>query len=172
VDCAPGHGQRVGPRQFYSVEVAPEFSAISAEGRTSVVHKCTDGNPRGRPKKTEQVIEIEAMARQYAPQAMEALVKIAMTGKSDSARVAASIAILDRAFGRPRQSLEAKNASNVQYFISDQPLTAEEWERDIAPEIENSPRNCACSRRHRICFRRVHQQIGTVRALSAPSLRH
>ena len=27
-----------------------------------------------------------------------------------------------------RQPLEAKNASNVQYFISDQPLTAEEWE--------------------------------------------
>jgi hypothetical protein len=33
----------------------------------------------------------EALARQYAPQAMEAHVKIAMTGKSDSARVAAAI---------------------------------------------------------------------------------
>jgi hypothetical protein len=50
-------------------------------------------------------------------------------GKTDGARVAAATAILDRAFGRPRQTLEAKNASNVQYFISDQPLTAEEWER-------------------------------------------
>jgi hypothetical protein len=87
------------------------------------------GNPGGRPKKTEQVIEIEALARQYAPQAMEALIKIAANGKSDSARVAASIAILDRAFGRPRQTLEAQNAPNVQYFISDKPLTAEEWER-------------------------------------------
>jgi len=76
----------------------------------------------------EQVIEIEALARQYATQAMEAGVKIATSGKSDSARVAVSIAILDRAFGRPLQTLEAKNASNVQYFISDRPLTAEEWE--------------------------------------------
>jgi hypothetical protein len=87
------------------------------------------GNPGGRPRKTEQLIEIEQLARQYAPQAMEALVKIATTGKSDSARVAASIAILDRAFGRPRQTLEARNASNIQYFISDKPLTADEWER-------------------------------------------
>jgi phage gp46-like protein len=79
--------------------------------------KGRSGNPGGRPKKTEQLVEIEQLARQYAPQAMEALVKIAMSGKTDSARVAASIAILDRAFGRPRQTLEAKNASNVQYFI-------------------------------------------------------
>jgi hypothetical protein len=55
---------------------------------------------------------------------MEALVKIAMTGKTDSARVAASIAILDRAFGRPRQTLQAESKSNVQYFITDKPLTA------------------------------------------------
>jgi hypothetical protein len=86
------------------------------------------GNPRGRPKKTEQVIEIEAMARRYAPQAMEALVKIATTGKSDSARVAAATAILDRAFGRPRQTLDGQSGENVSYFISDRPLTAEEWE--------------------------------------------
>jgi hypothetical protein len=59
---------------------------------------------------------------------MEALVKIATTSKSVSARVAASIAILDRAFGMPRQTLQAQNESNVQYFISDKPLTIEEWE--------------------------------------------
>jgi hypothetical protein len=87
------------------------------------------GNPRGRPKKTEQVIEIEAMARRYAPQAMEALVKIATTGKSDSARVAAATAILDRAFGRPRIIEVQNDNSNGQYIISDRPLTQEEWER-------------------------------------------
>jgi hypothetical protein len=49
--------------------------------------KGVSGNPGGRPKKMEQVIEIEALARKYAPQTMEALVKIATTGKSDSARL-------------------------------------------------------------------------------------
>ena len=86
------------------------------------------GNPGGRPKRTEQVIEIEALARQHAPQAMEALVKIAMSGKTDSARVAAATAILDRAFGRPAQTVRSEGGPKVSYFISDRPLTAEEWE--------------------------------------------
>jgi hypothetical protein len=60
---------------------------------------------------------------------MEALVKIATTGKSDSARVAAATTILDRAFGRPRQTIQEQSESNVQYLISDVPLTAEAWER-------------------------------------------
>jgi hypothetical protein len=41
--------------------------------------KGISGNPGGRAKKTEQVIEIGALARKYAPQAMEALVIIATT---------------------------------------------------------------------------------------------
>jgi hypothetical protein len=64
-----------------------------------------------------------ALARQYAPQAMGALVKIAT-----SARVAAATAILDRAFGRPSQTLRTESGPNVSYFISGWPLTAEEWE--------------------------------------------
>jgi len=92
--------------------------------------KGISGNPGGRPKRTEQVIEIEALARKYAPQAMQALVKIATSGKSDTARVAAATEILDRAYGRPRQTLHAHGEhSNVHYMISDKPLSEEEWER-------------------------------------------
>jgi hypothetical protein len=76
--------------------------------------KVISGNPGGRPKKREQVIEIEP-ARKYPPQAMEALVKIATSSKSDSARVAAAIAILNRVFGRPRQTLQAQSELNFYY---------------------------------------------------------
>jgi Family of unknown function (DUF5681) len=89
--------------------------------------KGTSGNPGGRRKKTETLLQIEALARQYAPQAMEALAKIAMSGKTDSARVAAATAILDRAFGRPSQTLRTESGPKVSYFISDTPLTLEEW---------------------------------------------
>jgi hypothetical protein len=52
-----------------------------------------------------------------------------MTGKTNNARVAAATAILDRAFGRPSQTLRAQiEKPNVQYFISDKPFTVEEWE--------------------------------------------
>jgi hypothetical protein len=50
---------------------------------------------------------------------MEALVKIATTGKSDSARVTVATAILDRAFGRPSQTLRSEGGQKVSYFISD-----------------------------------------------------
>jgi hypothetical protein len=111
--------------------------AIVANTETMPFKPGTSGNPGGRPKKTETLLEVEALARKYAPQALDVLLKIATEGKSDSARVAAATAILDRAFGRPRQTLQAQNESNVQYFISDKPLTAEEWRQSIAPGIEH-----------------------------------
>jgi hypothetical protein len=82
-------------------------------------------------KKMKHVIEIEALARRYAPQV---LVKIATTGKSDSARVAAATAILDRAFGRPSQTLRSESGARASYFISDQPLRADEWEAKYCSE--------------------------------------
>lgn len=45
------------------------------------------------------------MAETHAETALQALADIAAHGKSESARVSASIAILDRAFGKPRQAL-------------------------------------------------------------------
>jgi hypothetical protein len=97
--------------------------------------KGISGNPGGRPKKTETLLEIEALARQYAPQALDVLLKIATEGKSDSARVAAATAILDRAFGRPAQTLRAQiEKPKVQYFISDKPLSGRQ---NFVPEIEH-----------------------------------
>jgi hypothetical protein len=90
--------------------------------------KGTSGNQGGRPEKMEQIIEIEVLPRQYAPQAMQALVKIAATDKSDSARVTAATAILDRAFGGPSQTLRSESGPKASFFISDQPLTADEGE--------------------------------------------
>ena len=48
------------------------------------------------------LIEVTELARQHAPEAMAALVEIAKRGKSESARVAAAIALLDRGYGRPQ----------------------------------------------------------------------
>jgi hypothetical protein len=58
---------------------------------------------------------------------MDALVEIATSGKSDSARVAASVAIRSRFWQASPEPLQAQNESNVQYFITDKPLTMEEW---------------------------------------------
>jgi len=68
------------------------------------------GNKRGRGRppgaKNAKTLEIEAAAREYAGDALAALLEIATTGDSEPARVSAATALLDRGYGRPRQSME------------------------------------------------------------------
>ena len=67
--------------------------------------KGQSGNPGGRPK---VVAEIRQLARERGPEAIAALVKVMTKGKSEAARVAAATALLDRGWGKPRQSHEAE----------------------------------------------------------------
>lgn len=64
------------------------------------------GAGRKRGGKNAATLEIEAAAKRYAGDALKALVHVAKQSESDSARVAAASALLDRAYGKPRQSLE------------------------------------------------------------------
>ena len=54
------------------------------------------------------VAEIRQLARERGPEAIAALVKVMTKGKSEAARVAAANALLDRGWGRPKQSHEAE----------------------------------------------------------------
>lgn len=56
------------------------------------------GNPGGRPK---ELAGIRELARANAPLAIQTLVDIAASGKSEAARVAAANHLLDRGFGKP-----------------------------------------------------------------------
>jgi hypothetical protein len=46
------------------------------------------------------------MAKEHGEAALRTLAQIAQSGESESARVTAATAILDRAYGKPPQSLE------------------------------------------------------------------
>ena len=60
------------------------------------------GNPGGRPA---ALAEVRELARQHTPQAISTLVKIVEKGRSEQARIAASVALLDRAWGKPTQPI-------------------------------------------------------------------
>lgn len=64
--------------------------------------KGQSGNPRGRPP---EIRHIKELARQHTETALRALIDIATSGRSDSARVRAAEALLDRAYGRPTQRI-------------------------------------------------------------------
>lgn len=54
----------------------------------------------------EQKGTLGELARQYTATAMATLAHVAAKGESESARVAASVAILDRGYGKPSQAVE------------------------------------------------------------------
>lgn len=77
-----------------STEISPKRSSGTWKPGQS-------GNPKGRPRGD---IDIQVLARSHAPEAMAALVAAL---KSPKERVSAASVILDRAYGRPKQAIEA-----------------------------------------------------------------
>ena len=82
------------------------------------------GNPSGRPKKTEQLRRIEDMAKQHSDAALLALVDEARNGRG-APRVAASVALLDRAWGRPVDRQESGAPGSFAGDLDDAQLDAE-----------------------------------------------
>jgi len=66
------------------------------------------GRPAGSRNRAtlDQKATLSELAREYTDVALSTLAEIASNGESESARVAAATALLDRAYGRPRQAVE------------------------------------------------------------------
>src|SRR5215471_20364818 len=78
------------------------------------------GNPSGMSR---ALVEVTDLARQHAPEALAALVEIATQGKSESARVAAATALLDRGYGRPQALTDVVEHRSAR-DLTDEELTA------------------------------------------------
>jgi len=72
------------------------------------------GRPAGAKNKAtvEQQGRLTDLAREHTVEAIETLVDIMRNGLTDTARMAAANAILDRAYGRPKQAIEEKVSFN------------------------------------------------------------
>ena len=61
------------------------------------------GRPAGAVNRatSELKLNLSELAREYTNDALDALVEVMQSSQSDSARIAAATAILDRGYGRP-----------------------------------------------------------------------
>lgn len=66
----------------------------------------------------ERKATLTELAQAHADDAMRALAEVSQTG-SDAARVAASVAILDRAFGKPKQGVEVSGPNGAPVSVLD-----------------------------------------------------
>lgn len=64
--------------------------------------KGQSGNPGGRPKESARVKEL---AKVHTPLAIDTLAHLCAHGKAETTKLAAAVALLDRAWGRPAQSI-------------------------------------------------------------------
>lgn len=89
------------------------------------------GNPTGRSK---ALAEVQEMARSHTVENISLLMEIARNKKAPpQARVAANSAVLDRAWGKPAQTIEAEI---TKAFAFELPLTEEneeQWLNKLQP---------------------------------------
>jgi hypothetical protein len=76
------------------------------------------GNPEGRRVERPDLREIRELARTYTEEALETLVRIMRRGRSETARLAAACAILDRAYGKPAVAIEHSGPDGQTLFPS------------------------------------------------------
>lgn len=69
-----------------------------------------DGAGRRSGVVSEAKKELSALAKDHAQAALATLVQIATSGDSESARVSAANAILDRGYGKPMQQTDLTNS--------------------------------------------------------------
>jgi hypothetical protein len=71
----------------------------------------TGGRKAGTPNKA--TADIKAAAQVYTEDALATLAQIMKAGESEAARVAAANSILDRGFGKPRQSMDVDATTDM-----------------------------------------------------------
>lgn len=86
--------------------------------------KGQSGNPGGRPKKTDEERTLEAMCKQRTPEALATILSIMDSSDQDRAKLAAAQYILDRGWGKAKESIE--HSGNVTLSIADQIKQAHE----------------------------------------------
>lgn len=80
---------------------------MSSKGGNPNWRKGVSGNPGGRVKID---MRIKELAKQKTELALNTLAHICGKGESESARVSAAVALLDRGWGKPAQAVDLTNS--------------------------------------------------------------
>ena len=72
----------------------------------SAFRKGQSGNPGGRPKRTQEELDLVAACKDRTPAALAVIESIMMEGENERNRLAAAQSIIERAYGRPVQPTE------------------------------------------------------------------
>jgi hypothetical protein len=94
--------------------------------------KGRSGNPGGQPRHPPEVNfrEVVRLARSYAPAALTELARIVREGRSERMRIMAAQELLDRGFGKAKQTVEIEGAPPI---VAIERVFIEDGVRSVAP---------------------------------------
>ena len=77
--------------------------------------KGKSGNPIGRPKKTEQELDLIQACKDKTPDALAVIVDIMSNGEKEATRLQAAQSIIERAYGKPVQPTDTNHSGSVSF---------------------------------------------------------
>lgn len=90
-------------------------SGGKAKPRGRPIQKGQVLNPGGRPKKTEEELDLIAACKAKTPQALAVMSEIMTSGEQEKNRLTAAMAIIERAYGKPVQPQDVDLTGNITF---------------------------------------------------------
>lgn len=91
------------------------------------------GNPKGR---APPAVDIGELARKHGPRCIDVVARL-LVDKDRKLRLAAAVALLDRGFGRPLQSMAVSGSTAIElHLVAARMVSGQILEGSIAPEVE------------------------------------
>ena len=88
-------------------------SKVKAKPRGKPIAKGQVLNPGGRPKKTVEELDLIAACKAKTPDALATISDIMTNGEKEQTRLSAALAIIERAYGKPVQPVDASISGTV-----------------------------------------------------------
>lgn len=79
--------------------------------------KGISGNPGGRPKKTAEEFDLIAACKDKTPAALTTIENIMVNGETEKNRLTAAQIIIERAYGKPKQEVEAQVSGQIEQIV-------------------------------------------------------
>lgn len=72
------------------------------------------GNPGGRPKRTAEELDLIAACKDRTPAALAVIESIMMEGENERNKLSAAMAIIERGYGKPKETVEANVTGRIE----------------------------------------------------------
>ena len=106
----------------------PETDKPKRRAPKTAFKKGTSGNPGGRPKRTQEEMDLVAACRDRTPAALAVIETIMLEGENERNKLAAAQAIIDRGYGKAPEKVEhsGPNGGEIKHAFRLAPLTADD----------------------------------------------